>query len=133
MAKNAKIKRADPADLPEGCRYVDMGFKFRAYPTDEQLATIKETIKTCTFVWNYFMKKNDWDYDRWKEDHSNPKPLTGAERGRFLTQMRSIPKYGFREDARRDPSIADEYAYCEAVLSEHGIVDPSGTTNTSPA
>lgn len=109
-----------------------MGFKFRAYPTDEQLATIKETIKICTFVWNYFVKKNDWDYDRWKEDHSNPKPLTGAERGRFLTQMRSIPKYGFREDARRNPSIADEYAYCEAVLSEHGIVDPSGTTSTSP-
>lgn len=40
---------------------------------------------------------------------------------------------GFREDARRDPSIADEYAYCEAVLSEHGTVDPSGTTSTSPA
>lgn len=40
---------------------------------------------------------------------------------------------GFREDARRDPSIADEYAYCEAMLSEHGIVDPSGTTSTSPA
>ena len=39
-------------------------FKYRIYPTDEQVEIIEKTFKCCRFVWNHFLERTSKIYDR---------------------------------------------------------------------
>ena len=39
-------------------------FKYRIYPTDEQVEIIEKTFKCCRFVWNHFLERKSKAYQR---------------------------------------------------------------------
>ena len=45
-------------------------FKYRIYPTDEQIEVIERTFKCCRFVWNHFLERTSKIYDRRQESMS---------------------------------------------------------------
>ena len=50
------------------------GFKYRFYPTIEQIELLNNTFGCCRFVWNKLLGKSIKAYEAYKVDNSLPKP-----------------------------------------------------------
>lgn len=77
-------------------------FKYRIYPTDEQVEIIEKTFKCCRFVWNHFLERTSKIYDRRQEK------MTTFDCMKVLTEMRE-----------RWPWLAD----CGCTAERYAIID----------
>lgn len=77
-------------------------FKYRIYPTDEQVEIIEKTFKCCRFVWNHFLEQTSKIYERRQEK------MTTFDCMKVLTEMRE-----------RWPWLAD----CGCTAERYAIID----------
>ena len=63
------------------------GYKFRIYPTKEQIQKIEQTFGCCRFVYNYFLALR---MESWK---TKKKSVTYVQTSKLLTQLKNHPDY----------------------------------------
>lgn len=63
------------------------GYKFRIYPTKEQIQKIEQTLGCCRFVYNYFLALR---MESWK---TKKKSVTYVQTSKLLTQLKNHPDY----------------------------------------
>lgn len=63
------------------------GYKFRIYPTKQQIQTIEQTFGCCRFVYNYFLALR---MEFWK---TKKESVTYVQTSKLLTQLKNHPDY----------------------------------------
>lgn len=53
-------------------KYVQKAYKYRIWPTEEQVATIEETFRLCRFTYNKFLALRKYEYARFKKPDETP-------------------------------------------------------------